>query len=101
MAMSRTKYRQYIKQMYTEHSAEFADFKLLHDLYATDKKRYQEKYNKEGIVIKRIIEDWESRLCNQMESGNNASYSAKLAEAFHTAIKKDYPLIEFIGVKRI
>lgn len=98
--MPKAKYRQYLDQLYEEHAPEFAAFRELHDRYATDKKRYQEEYNQGGLPIKHLIEEWESRLCTQMESGNHASYSAKLAEAFRAAIKKDYPLIEFIGVKR-
>ena len=98
--MPRAKYQQYLNQMYEENEDTFAAFRQLHDLYSSDKKQWQEKFNQEGKPILRIIEDYEKRLCSQMESGYNASYSNRLAEKFREAVKKDYPLIDFIGVIR-
>ncbi len=98
--MPRAKYQQYLTQMYEENQELFQSFREIHDLYATDKRKWQEKYNEQGKPVLRIIEDFESRLCSQMESGFNAAYSDRLAEKFRQAIKKDYPYIDFIGMIR-
>lgn len=98
--MSRAKYQLYLQQMYQDNQELFTGFREIHDLYATDKRKWQEKYNELGKPILRIIEECESKLCSQMESGNNAAYSDRLAEKFRAAVKKDFPYIEFIGVIR-
>jgi hypothetical protein len=98
--MAKAKFQQYLDQMYEDHSAEFEAFRLVHTDYQLDKKKWQDEFNRQGKPLLRIIEDYERKLCLQMESGNNAGYSARLAEKFREAIKKDFPLIDFIGVIR-
>ena len=95
--MPQAKYVQYLTQMYQEHADEFAAFRQIHDLYATDKRQYQDHYNEKGLPIQRIIEEWESRLCSQMESGHNSGYSSKLAEAFEKELRKITHLSTYRG----
>jgi hypothetical protein len=45
------------------------------------------------------MEEWESRLCKQMEKGKNGVFSAKVSEKFWQEVKKDFPLIELVGVE--
>ncbi len=91
------KYKAYFKQMITDHAPEFGRFKGIHDLYSRDKKTHQAVYNDEGKAIVDIIRDYEKRLCNTMEKGNNAQYSARLAEKFWTEVRGMFPLIDFVG----
>jgi hypothetical protein len=93
------KYKTYVKDMYEANKNLFAEFKLLHDLFAKNKKSYQANFNSQGEVIMRILHDWEAKLCGHMEKGNNAVYSARLAEKFWEEVRKTYPLIDFIGVR--
>lgn len=92
------KYKEYYQKMCTEHSALFAKFKKLHDSYAQDKFTWQEDFNREGLVVRAIMEEWDNRLCGRMESGRHATYSANLSEKFWNLIKIDFPLIDFVGV---
>lgn len=93
------KYKQYFKDMITEHQAEFAAFKEVHDGYKADRKAWSQRFHSEGKVLVEIIRDWERRLCSGMEKGNNAVFSAKLAEKFWAEIKKEFSHIELVGVK--
>lgn len=92
------KYRQYFRDMCTENAAVFAEFKSLHALYAKDKPKYQEEYNKKGASIRKIIEEWDHKLCTYMENGKNAAYSARLSEKFWAEVRTVFPLIDFVGV---
>lgn len=85
--------------MLKDHAEEFSKFKILHDKFAKDRMKYQDQYNKEGSEIVDLINTYEKRLCSRMEGGKNGVYSANLAEKFRAEIKKDYPLIDLVGVR--
>lgn len=93
------KYKAYFQTMLADHSAEFGRFKGIHDLYSKDKKTHQAVYNDEGKAIVAIIRDYEKRLCGHMEKGNNAVYSARLAEKFWGEVRSMFPLIDFVGAE--
>lgn len=84
--------------MCNENKKAFTAFKALHDLYAKDKVGNQAKFNSEGLAIRKIIEDWDHRLCSHMENGKNAAYSARLSEKFWNEVRTLFPLIDFVGV---
>lgn len=92
------KYKEYFQKMCAENKGIFADFQKIHDLYKQNKKANQNAYNEQGLVIRRIIEDWDRRLCGHMEKGNNAAYSARLSEKFWGEVRTLFPLIDFVGV---
>ncbi len=94
-----TKYKQYYQDMLAKNQALFADFKKTHDLFATNRLKYQDEYNAKGEIIIEIIRDWEKRLCLKMENGKNGAYSSNLAEKFRAEVKKFLPLVDLIGVK--
>ncbi len=77
----------------------FNNFKPIHDGYQTDRKQWSQRFHAEGQQVVDVIREWERRLCSGMERGNNAVYSAKLAEKFWSEVKKEFPLIERVGVK--
>lgn len=92
------KYKQYFHEMCSENQATFTAFKALHDLYAKDKVAYQSEFNSQGIAIRKLIEEWDHRLCSHMENGKNATYSARLSEKFWAEVRTLFPLIDFVGV---
>lgn len=83
--------------MCEENKATFAKFQFIHDLYQANKKANQVVFNEQGIVVRKIIEDWDRKLCGRMERGANASYSARLSEKFWGEVRTRFPLIDFIG----
>ena len=91
------KYKEYFKKMCDENKKVFDEFLYIHDLYKANKKANQVVFNEQGMVVRRIIEDWDRRLCNTMEKGNNATYSARLSEKFWGEVRTIFPLIDFVG----
>lgn len=97
--MPMVKYKESYKQMISAHADEFAKFKILHDKFAKDRMKFQDQYNSEGSAIIDLINEYEKKLCSKMEGGKNGVYSANLAEKFRAEIKKDYPMIDLVGVR--
>lgn len=91
------KYKEYFKKMCADNEKIFADFRYIHDLYQANKKANQVIFNEQGMVVRRIIEDWDRKLCKTMEKGNNASYSQRLSEKFWGEVRTLFPLIDFVG----
>jgi len=94
-----TKYAKVFQEMIQKHKADFESFAKIHDLYKSDKKKYQDEFNLEGEYIMEIIRSYEKRLCSQMEKGSNSVFSAKLADKFLDTVRTVFPMIDFIGSK--
>lgn len=92
------KYKEYFKRMCEENKQIFSEFLYIHNLYKENKKANQVIFNEQGTEVRRIIEDWDRRLCKTMEKGNNATYSARLSEKFWGEVRTLFPLIDFVGV---
>jgi len=93
-----SKYVKYYQEMIDENRELFNDFMDIHDKYAKDKKSHQDEFNKIGRKVMDVVRDRENRLCSGM-SRSYAQFSHRLADKFSDIIKKDFPLIDFIGVK--
>lgn len=93
------KYKQYFTEMLSGNQKVFDEFKKVHDLFSSDRMKYQNEFNRQGEQIMDIIRDWEKRLCSRMEGGKNGVYSANLSEKFRDEVRKTYPKIDLIGVK--
>lgn len=91
------KYKEYFKRMCEENKKVFDEFLFIHNLYKENKKANQVIFNEQGVVVRKIIEDWDRRLCNTMEKGNNATYSSRLSEKFWGEVRTIFPLIDFVG----
>lgn len=91
------KYKEYYKQMCEENKKLFDEFQFIHDLYKGNKKANQVIFNEQGLVVRRIIEDWDRKLCGRMERGANATYSQKLSEKFWGEVRLRFPMIDFVG----
>jgi hypothetical protein len=93
-----TKYKEYFQKMLAQNQKEFEAFKKIHDLYALDPQKWQEKFNEEGKKIQYIIRKYEDMLCSRSEGSGYGVYSGKLAEKFQAEIKKEFPKIDSIGI---
>lgn len=91
------KYQEYFQKMCAENKGVFDEFKFIHDLYQGNRKANQVIFNEQGARVRRIIEDWDRKLCGRMERGKNATYSARLSEKFWAEVKKLFPMIDFVG----
>ena len=96
--MARQKYQQYYELMQRNNEKILADFKILHDNYAQDKKMYSARFHKEGRDILDVMRSYERKLCAGMERGKNSAYSDQLAAKFWERIRKDFPLIDEVGL---
>ncbi|OGD69741.1 hypothetical protein A3A84_01050 [Candidatus Collierbacteria bacterium RIFCSPLOWO2_01_FULL_50_23] len=94
-----TKYKKYFQEMRGANQEAFKQFRKIHDLFATDRVRYQDDFNREGQKIMEIIQEWEKRLCSRMEGGKNSVYSANLSEKFRNEIRSEFPKIDLVGVR--
>jgi len=94
-----TKHEQYYMQMVDENMELFGQFQDIHDKYVLDPASWQIKYNAIGEKIVEIIREWDRRLCSHSERGVYSKYSAQLADKFWTLVRKDFPKIDFVGVR--
>lgn len=96
--MAKQKYLLFYELMIEQNKKVFDAFKPIHDQFSLDGSNAEEFHTK-GLRVLDIVRDWDRRLCSGMERGAFAGYSSKLSEKFWQRVKKDYPLIEEIGVK--
>lgn len=93
------KYKEYVKRMLDVHREVFDKFQKLHDAYALDEDKLQDKYNQEGVKVLEIINEWENKLCSQSEKGGYSQFTPKLAEKFRAEVKRKFPMIDHIGIQ--
>lgn len=93
------KFTQTFNKMVEDHPDLFKEFKVIHDSYRQNRKELQKEFNEIGKQVMEVIREYEDRLCAGMERGVYGKYSDKVAEKFWDRIKKDYPLIELVGVE--
>lgn len=85
--------------MLEEHQELFTQFRQIHDDYQKNRAQLQQEFNSVGKEVMEVIREYEDRLCSGMERGVYGKYSDKVAEKFWNRIKKEYPLIELVGVE--
>lgn len=93
------KYKEYYTQMLEKNTQLFAAFRPIHDAFAKDRKSDKKEFDRVGKQVMEVVEEWERRLCQTMEKGNNSVYSARLADKFLELVKQDFPMIELVGVQ--
>lgn len=94
-----TKSQQYFQDMMEYNKEAFDAFKVIHDQYTQDPKKYQDLFNEEGEKVLTIIRKYENLLCNTSESGKYGKFSSKTADTFWAFIRKTFPKIDFIGMQ--
>lgn len=85
--------------MFEQNREQFMHFMLLNNAYGQDKRSLKQQFDEEGIKIQKIVQEWEDKLCKQMEKGENGAYSAKLGEKFQQEVQKYFPFYHEVGVK--
>ncbi len=85
--------------MLEEHHDLFTKFKQIHDAYHHNRSQLQSEYNAIGKEVMEVIREYEDRLCAGMERGMYGKYSDKVSQKFWDRVKKEYPLIELVGVE--
>lgn len=85
--------------MLEEHHDQFTKFKQIHDAYQLNRSQLQSEFNAIGKEIMEVIREYEDRLCAGMERGMYGKYSDKVSQKFWDRVKKEYPLIELVGVE--
>jgi hypothetical protein len=96
--MAVAKYKKYVEEMFAEHKELMMEFVLLNQAYAQDKRGMKSRFDEEGEKVKVVVQEWEDRLCGQMEKGENGVYSAKLAEKFQGELLKYFPFFHEVGM---
>ncbi len=96
-----TKFQSYYQEMWEAHKEILATFQDIHDEYQKNQRNQQIKkqFDQIGKEARTVMEDWDQRLCSHMEKGANGKFSSKVSEKFWTEIKKDFPLVELVGVE--
>lgn len=92
------KYKQYFEKMVEENKEQFENFKDIHDNYVLEPEKWQKIYNEYGKEVLEMVQEWENKLCKDMESGPYAKYSTNLSEKFREEVKKYFPKINSIGL---
>jgi len=95
-----TKYQEYVLLMYQNHKNDFDEFKPIHNKYSLSPDEHQGEFNEKGKKIQNIIRMWEDKLCGRSEGTGYGSFTSNLAEKFREEIKKEFPHIDSIGIKR-
>ena len=93
------KYRDIFRSIMKEHEDLFANFAQVHAAYSDNAKENQAVFNKVGEQVVELLRDGERTLCGKTEKGNNAVFSAKLADKYWKEVKAFFPLIDFVGAK--
>ena len=96
-----TKFEKYYQQMWDAHKDILARFQDAHDAYQANQRdtHLKKNFDAVGKQARAIMEEWDSRLCQQMERGHNSVFSAKVSEKFWTEVKKDFPFVDLVGVE--
>lgn len=85
--------------MVEKNQALFKKFKLIHDTVWKNPQKISEEFHTVGLEVTDTVRFWERKLCSGMERGKFAQYSQGLSEKFWQVVKKDFPLIDQVGVK--
>lgn len=84
--------------MLSQHKSEFDNFRPIHDAYMLNSSKHQEEFNERGKKIMDIVKDWEDKLCRRSEGNGYAAFTEKLAEKFMGEVRKEFPMIDRVGL---
>lgn len=96
-----TRYKEAFEQMIRDNKEIFENFKKIHDAYALNEAANQEKFNEVGKEVMNIVRKYEDILCKRSEVNGFGEYTSKLAEKFQNEVRKNFPKIDQIGIKRM
>lgn len=79
----------------------FDEFQKIHDAYALNEAENQEQFNEKGKAVMNIVRKYEDILCKRSEVHGFGEYTSKLAEKFQNEVRKNFPKIDQVGIKRM
>lgn len=94
-----TKSQQYFQDMMESHKDLFDAFKVVHDKYMSEPKKFQESLNELGEDVLKIVRRYENMLCSQSEGGKYGKFSSNLSDKFWEFIRGAFPKIDAIGLQ--
>lgn len=94
-----TKSQQYFQDMMENHKDLFDAFKVVHDNYVIESKKYQNQLNELGDEVLKIVRRYENMLCSTSEGGKYGKFSNKTADKFWEYIRGAFSKIDAIGLK--
>ena len=94
-----TKSQQYFQDMLENHKDLFGAFKVVHDKYMLEPKKYQGQLNELGDDVLKIIRRYENMLCATSEGGKYGKFSNKTADTFWGFVRSLLPKIDAVGLK--
>ena len=97
--MAVPKFKQFFDLMVAQNKELFDDFKVTHDNFVLEPKKYQNEFNQKGREIQDIVRVYENRLCSQSEGSGYGKFSTNLADKFQYEVKKLFPKYDFIGAE--
>lgn len=98
--MPSVKYKHFYQLMSEQNAQLLQKFLTIHNGFATEPAKWEQQFHDVGRDVLDVIRDWERRLCSGTEKSNYALYSSKLAEKFWDEVKKDFPLIDQVGLHK-
>ncbi len=85
--------------MIDRNKAVFEAFRVAHDAYDPKTHAGQKELDETGEDVLNLIRRFENILCGYSETSRYGKYSNKTAETFWGYIRKDFPHIDFIGMR--
>ena len=82
-----SKYKQQVEEMLLRNKAMFDSFRELHDKYAADPKKWQEKFNEEGEDVLVVIGAEHERGVGHAATGNSTTKVVPLPGALSTPMR--------------
>ncbi len=93
------KFKQTFDEMVAKNRELFIRFKIVHDQYASNPRKYKQEFNDLGEKVLPILHEYENILCGKSENSGYSRFSSNLADKFWSEIRKNYPKIDFVGIK--
>lgn len=96
-----TRYKEAYEQMIKDNKELFDKFQKVHDEYALKGVSHQDAFNEVGREVMNIVRKYEDILCKRSEVNGFGEYTIKLAEKFQNEVRKNFPKIDEVGIKRM
>ncbi|MBD3250447.1 MAG: hypothetical protein GF381_02680 [Candidatus Pacebacteria bacterium] len=96
--MAKAKYQQYFDQMMKENQELFDQFRPIHERYKQNNEAHQAEFNQQGKQVRRVIQQWDRKLCSVMGRSSYDVYSQQVSEKFWDLVRQEFDQIDMIGV---
>jgi hypothetical protein len=96
--MSKTLFLQAYADMVAKNLELFNHFSDLQEKYRQKPEVWKSEFDTVGKSVVRIVDETENRLCSKMENTSKGKYSDNLADKFRSEVRKNFPLIDLVGI---